>query len=161
MNTPEPMQFIQSDKYLGFLFEQNSWFTVVPIDGRAHRTGEATWFGDSVGHWEGDTLVFNTIGLQGWPHTIVDRTGAIHSDELHVVTRMRRLDANTMEADMVLTDPVAFKAPWHVVKHYRKLPPGTHIYDYSCAENNRNLLSPSGRTLTRGSDGKIIDKDRR
>src|SRR5258706_4207612 len=39
MNTPEPMQFMQSDKYLGFLFEQNSWFTVVPIDGRAHRTG--------------------------------------------------------------------------------------------------------------------------
>jgi len=48
-HTPEPMQIMQSDTYLSFLFEQNSWFTVVPIDGRKHRDGIATWFGDSIG----------------------------------------------------------------------------------------------------------------
>src|SRR5581483_357610 len=56
INSPDPLQFIQNDKYLAFLFEQNSWFVVVPLDGRAHRTNPPSWFGDSVGHWEGDTL---------------------------------------------------------------------------------------------------------
>jgi hypothetical protein len=60
MNTQEPMQFMQSDKYLSFLFEQNSWFTVLAIDGHPHRDVIATWFGDSVGHWDGDTLVVDT-----------------------------------------------------------------------------------------------------
>ncbi len=65
MNTPEPMQIMQSDTYFAFLFEQNSWFAVVPIDGRPHRQGIATWFGDSVGRWEGDTLVIDTVNFNG------------------------------------------------------------------------------------------------
>jgi hypothetical protein len=65
VNTPEPMQIMQSDTYFAFLFEQNSWFAVVPIDGRPHRQGIPTWFGDSVGHWEGDTLVIDTINFNG------------------------------------------------------------------------------------------------
>ena len=51
VNTPEPMQIMQNDKYFSSLFEQNSWFVVIPIDGRKHRDGIPTWFGDSVGHW--------------------------------------------------------------------------------------------------------------
>src|SRR5262245_8007248 len=69
VNTPEPMQFMQSDKYFTFLFEQNSWFVVVPIDGRPHRQGIPTWFGDSVGHWEGDTLVIDTLNFNGKTRT--------------------------------------------------------------------------------------------
>jgi hypothetical protein len=164
LNVPDTYEFVVRPEESWILTENGPNVVRIYTDGRKHLAPDDVWptfTGDSVGHWEGDTLVFDTIGLQGWPHTIVDRTGAIHSDELHVVTRMRRLDANTMEADMVLTDPVAFKAPWHVVKHYRKLAQGTHIYDYACAENNRNRLSPSGRTLTLGSNGKVIDKDQK
>jgi hypothetical protein len=58
------MQILQSDTHVAFLFEQNSWFTVVPIDGRRHRDGVLTWFGDSAGHWEGDTVI-DTINFNG------------------------------------------------------------------------------------------------
>ena len=73
---------------------------------------------------------------------------------------MRKIDDKTMEADMTLDDPVAFTKPWHVVKRYRKLPLGSRVFDYACAENQRNIVTPSGKTLTLGSDGKVVDKDR-
>ena len=52
----------------------------------------------------------------------------------------------------------ALKAPWRVTKRYRKQPPGTWAWDYACAENNRNPVSSTGKTLTLGPDGKPIDK---
>jgi hypothetical protein len=71
---------------------------------------------------------------------------------------MRKIDDMTIEAQMVLEDPKALKAPWRVTKRYRKLPADTRVYDYSCAENNRNPVTSSGRTLTLGPDGKPVDK---
>jgi hypothetical protein len=93
VNTPEPMQIMQSDKYFTFLFEQNSWFHVVPIDGRPHGQGIPTWFGDSVGHWEGDTLVIDTVNFNG--RTRLDTIGHPHSDQLHLVQRFSRLTSVT------------------------------------------------------------------
>jgi hypothetical protein len=98
--------------------------------------------------------------MKGFPDTIIDRTGVVHSEALHVVTRMRKLDEKTIEAKMVLEDPVAFTGPWTVTKRFRKLPLGSRVYDYACAENNRNVVTPSGKTLTLGTDGKPIDRDR-
>jgi hypothetical protein len=71
---------------------------------------------------------------------------------------MRKIDGNTIEARMVIEDPKALKAPWTVTKQYRKQPAGTWAWDYACAENNRNPITSSGRTLTLGPDGKPIDK---
>src|SRR5262252_646891 len=90
VNTPEPMQILQNDKYFGFLFEQNSWFVVVPIDGRPHRQGVPTWFGDSVGRWEGDTLVIDTVNFNA--RTRLDTIGHPHSDQMHLVQRFTRPD---------------------------------------------------------------------
>ena len=161
MNSPYPLQIFQTANQVIIAHEVAHNTRYVHMQ-RGHLTpAKVSFMGDSVGHWEGDTLVFDTIGLQGWPKKIFDRTGAIHSDELHTVTRMRRVDANTFEADIVLEDPVAFTKPWHIVKRYRRLPYGTRLYDYSCAENNRNEISPSGKTLTKDTSGKIIDKDKR
>ncbi len=81
------------------------------------------------------------------------------SDKLHTVTRMRRVDDKTIEVDMTLDDPVAFTQPWHVVKRFRKLPDGSRAYDYVCAENQRNVVTPSGKTLTLDTNGKPIDRD--
>lgn len=162
MNTPDTFEFVVRPEESWVLAENGPNVVRIYTDGRQHPKPDDMWLtytGDSVGHWEGDTLVFDTIGVKGWPANIIDRTGAVTSDSLHIVTRMRRLDANTMEADMMLDDPVAFTRPWHVVKHYRKLPEGTRVYDYACAENNRNTVTPSGKTLTLGTDGKPIDKD--
>jgi hypothetical protein len=136
MNTPEPMQFMQSDKYLGFLFEQNSWFTVVPIDGRAHRKGEATWFGDSVGHWEGDTLVVDTVNFNG--KTRLDTVGHPHSEQLHLTQRFSRPDLGHLSYEVIVEDPKTFTRPWKNVRTLW-LRPDWEMMEYSCEENNKSL----------------------
>jgi hypothetical protein len=72
---------------------------------------------------------------------------------------MRKVDATTIEAQMVIEDDKALKAPWRVTKRYRKQPPGTWAWDYACAENNRNPVASDGRTLTLGPDGQPIDRE--
>jgi len=136
MNTPEPMQFMQSDTYLGFLFEQNSWFTVVPIDGRKHRDGIATWFGDSVGHWEGDTLVVDTVNFNG--KTRLDTVGHPHSDQLHLTQRFSRPDLGHIAYEVIVDDPKTFTKPWKNVRTLT-LRPDWEMMEYSCEENNKSL----------------------
>jgi len=135
-------------------------------DGRPHPAEEDRWStytGDSVGHWEGDTLVIDTITIRmsNYPEsgdTVLDRTGLILSDAAHIVTRMRKIDDQTMEAKMTIEDSKALTKPWSVTKTYRKLPKGTRVYDYACAENNRNPVSETGETLLLGPDGKPLGK---
>jgi hypothetical protein len=136
MNTPEPMQFMQSDKYLSFLFEQNSWFTVVPIDGRPHRDAIATWFGDSVGHWEGDTLVVDTINFNG--KTRLDTIGHPHSEQLHLTQRFSRPDLGHITYEVIVDDPKTFTRPWKNVRTLT-LRPDWEMMEYSCEENNKSL----------------------
>ena len=136
MNTPEPMQFMQSDKYFAFLFEQNSWFTVVPIDGRAHGNGIPTWFGDSVGHWEGDTLVVDTVNFNG--KTRLDTIGHPHSDQLHLVQRFSRPDLGHIRYEVTVDDPKTFTKPWSNVRTLT-LRADWEMMEYSCEENNKDL----------------------
>jgi hypothetical protein len=162
LNTPDTNEFVVRPEQSWILTENGPNVVRIYTDGRPHLSPDEIWptySGDSVGHWEGDTLVFDTIGVKGWPSQIIDRTGAISSDKLHTVTRMRKVDAKTIEADMTLDDPEAFTKPWHVVKRFRKLPDGTRAFDYVCAENQRNVVTPSGKTLTLDTSGKPIDKE--
>jgi len=163
MNVPDVYEFAVTPEKVVILAENGPNILRIYTDGRKHPAAEDLWptyNGSSVGHWEGDTLVFTTISLKGWSgkDVILDRTGLVLSDASRVTTRLRRLDETTMEAQMVVTDPKALKAPWPVTKRYRRQPPGTWAWDYACAENNRNPISGSGRTLTLGPDGKPIDK---
>jgi hypothetical protein len=165
MNLPDVYEFAVRPEETWILGENGPAIIRIYTDGRKHPDADDLWptyTGDSVGHWEGDTLVFDTVSSKGWlidKDVIVDRTGLILSDKLHTVTRMRKVDANTIEAVMTLDDEKALTKPWTITKRYRKMPAGTRAYDYGCAENNRNPISPSGKTLTLGPDGKPIDKD--
>ena len=136
MNTPEPMQIMQSDTYLSFLFEQNSWFTVVPIDGRPHGKGIPTWFGDSVGHWEGDTLVIDTVNFNG--KTRLDTVGHPHSDQLHLIQRFSRPDFGHIAYEVTVDDPKTFTRSWKNVRTFT-LRPDWEMMEYSCEENNKSL----------------------
>ena len=136
MNTPEPMQFMQSDTSLAFLFEQNSWFTVVPIDGRKHGDGIPTWFGDSVGHWEGDTLVIDTVNFNG--KTRLDTIGHPHSDQLHLVQKFSRPDLGHLRYEVIVDDPKTFTKTWSNVRTLT-LRPDWEMMEYSCEENNKDL----------------------
>lgn len=163
MNLPDVYEFAVTRDAVWILAENGPNILRIYTDGRPHPAQDDRWptyNGASVGHWDGDTLVFDTISLKGAHDNdvIVDRTGLVLSDASHATTRMRKTDAMTIEAQMVIEDPKALKVPWRVTKRYRKQAAGTWAWDYACAENNRNPISGSGRTLTLGPDGKPIDK---
>jgi hypothetical protein len=137
MNSPDPIQIMQSDTFLSLLYEQNTWFKVIPIDGRKHRDQVSTWFGDSVGHWEGDTLVVDTINFNG--KTRLDTIGHPHSDQLHIVERFSRTDAGHIAYEVTIDDPKTFTKSWKNTRIFN-LRPDWQIMEYSCEENNKDFL---------------------
>jgi hypothetical protein len=160
--TPYPWTMIQTPQLLAIVYEGGAhiWRKIF-LDGRPHDPKvEYTWLGDSVGHWEGDTLVFTTVALKGSRDgdSILDRTGLVLSDKAHATTRMRKTAATSIEVQMTIEDPKALTKPWMVTKTFQKMPAGTRLYDYGCAENNRNPVDEkSGKTLTLGPDGKPLN----
>jgi hypothetical protein len=137
MNSPHPMQIVQSAKYVAFLYEQNTWFHVVPVDGREHPKGvEPTWFGNSVGNWDGDKLVVDTIGFNG--QTRLDTIGHPHSDALHVVETLERADAGHITYTVTVDDPKTYTKSWKNVRTFT-LRPDWELLEYSCEENNKDL----------------------
>jgi len=93
------------------------------LDGREHPKGDdprlsgPSYSGHSIGHWEGDTLVIDTVNMIP---AFFDETASPHSDKLHMTERLRLIDTNLLENEMTLTDPVAFTRPWVVKRYYRR-----------------------------------------
>src|SRR5579883_1462922 len=134
---PHPIQIVQNDKYIAMLYEQNSWFHVTPIDGRPHpKNPDPTWFGNSVGRWEGDTLVIDTIAFNG--KTRLDTDGHPHSDQLHTIERFTRRDLGHIDYVLTIDDPKTYTRPWNSVRVWT-LRPDWEIMEYSCEENNKDL----------------------
>jgi hypothetical protein len=162
-NLPDPYEFVVRPEQTWVLAENGPNVMRIYTDGRQHLPDQwETYTGDSVGHWEGDTLVFTTIGLKGSRDgdSIIDRTGLVLSDKAHATSRIRKTDAQTIEIQMTIEDPKAFTKPWVVTKQFRKQAAGTRLYDYGCAENNRNPFDPTtGTTFVLGPDGKPLNKD--
>jgi hypothetical protein len=137
MNAPYPLQIIQNDRYVAFLFEQSTWFHVVPFrDGHtAAAAANPTWFGESIARWDGDTLVVDTTGFNGY--TRLDTRGNPHSDRLHMVQRFQRLDAGRIAYTVTIDDPVYYTRSW---SNERTLTlTDSDLIEYSCEENNRAL----------------------
>ncbi len=159
MNLPDVYEFVVRPEQTWILTENGPNVMRIYTDGRDHPAPGDLWHtftGDSVGHWEGGTLVFSTIAVRN-EGTIVDRTGLVLSDEMTSVTRMRKLDNGLLEAELVIEDPLALTEPWRVSMQYERLPDGTRVYDYACAENNRNPVTEEGQTITLDSEGNPLD----
>jgi hypothetical protein len=93
-----------------------------------------SWFGESVGHYEGDGLVVDTIGLSD--RTFVDNYQTPHTTQLHVVERFHLVDGGkTLEVNARIEDPGAFTTPWNAIQHYRRVEQGP-LAEMACAENN-------------------------
>ena len=108
---PFPMQIVQTRGEVIMLFEWDSTRHQIFTDGRPHdATLGPLWMGDSIGHWEGDTLVVDTLNFndKSW----LDRMGHPHSDALHVVERIRRVDHDHLVDDLTIHDPKAYTKPW-------------------------------------------------
>jgi hypothetical protein len=137
IGSPDPIQIMQTEKVLSFLYEQNSWFKIVPIDGRPHGRKVPTWFGDSVGTWDGDTLVIDTNNFNGL--TRLDTNGHPHSDQLHMIERYTRTDAGHAGYELTIEDPKTYTQPWKNVRTFT-LRNDWEVLEYSCEENNKSLI---------------------
>ncbi len=108
---PFPMQVVQTPGEVILLFEYDSVRHQIFTDGRKHdETLGPLWMGDSIGHWEGDTLVADTVNFN--EKTWLDRVGHPHSGALHIVERIRRANHDHLIDDITIDDPKAYTKPW-------------------------------------------------
>jgi hypothetical protein len=110
------------------LFDEDHLVRRIYMDGRGHPEGSSsTWMGHSIGKYEGDTLVVDTVGFND--KTWIDRLGHPHSDALHVVERIRRLNPKALEYEVKIDDPKAYKEPWTKKIVQDLLPPNFQILE--------------------------------
>jgi hypothetical protein len=144
MGTPYPLEFVIEKGRVTMLFEAYSQVRRIYTDGAKHPDDlDASYNGHSIGRWEGDTLVVDTVGLRA--DTVFDVSGAPHSDAMRVTERIRRTGPDTIEDRMVVEDPKALTRPWTVVRTYERKP-DWKIAEYVCEENQRNPILPDGST---------------
>jgi hypothetical protein len=132
-------------KYIFMLQEGNAHtYRQIFMDGRKHPEDPTpTWYGHSIGRWEGNTLVIDTVGLHDrfW----LDSAGTPHTEQLHLVERWTRTDFNTLRRDVTIDDPGTFTRPFTVTYTAKLSEPGSEILEYICIENNQYGL-PQGIT---------------
>jgi len=128
-----PYKIVQTADLIAILYESQTLFRQVFLDGRAHPADpEPTWLGYSVGKWEGDTLVVETIGFND--KTWLDGLGHPHSEAMKVTERFRRRDVGHMDIEIVIDDPKAYTQQIRYVQPQELLPDGDLI-EYICNEN--------------------------
>lgn len=119
------------------LYEGFTTYRQIFTDGRAlPKDPQPAFLGYSVGHWEGDEMVVDTIGINDT--TWLDNAGRTHSDQMHLTERFRRKDFGHLEMELTIDDPKAYSKPWKVLETANLLP-DTELLEYVCDENNRAL----------------------
>ena len=132
----EPIFFVQSPKQVLIIYAGNEEVRRVYMNVGHSKNPKPSWYGESVGRYEGDTLVVDTIGFND--RTYVDNYRTPHTEKLHVVERFRKInDGKNLGVDIRVEDPDAFTTPWSASQRYRRvtdIPIGEQI----CAESNAN-----------------------
>jgi hypothetical protein len=110
----DTVQFLQTPDWVTMIYENNSAFRFVHMNAKHSAHPEPTWFGESVGHYEGDTLVIDTIGITTHSVSSIDRFGTPHTAALHVVERYHTENGGKMlRADFMVEDPGTFTTKWN------------------------------------------------
>ena len=137
---PLPIKIVQTKDEVIFMYETFHAFRVIPTDGRKHPDDmDPSFMGDSVGRWEGDTLVVDVAGFND--KTWLGVGGAsIHSDALHVVERYQRVDYDTITYNVVIEDPKVFTKSWNAAPSFLSLRPGERLREYECIADNQDIL---------------------
>jgi hypothetical protein len=136
-------RIVQSPGYVTILHEEYRDRRIIPVDGRPHKNIRQ-WFGDAVGHWEGDTLVVDTTNFLDKTNYEWASIWTRPSETLHLVERFTRINADTLEYKITVEDPMTFSKPWTATIPISRLADDTQIYEYACHEGNYampNLLS--------------------
>ena len=133
------VQLFQTPDHVVLLNEQNHDARIIPLDGRLHVGPEIRqWMGDSRGHWEGETLVVETIHFNG-KHDQIGRPLLNTGERLSLVERFTRTDPETLLYEYTVTDPTIWVRPW-TVQHPMKKNPDL-IYEFACHEGNYGLYN--------------------
>jgi hypothetical protein len=148
---PYQFQIVQNHNTLVLMHEYPGTFRIIPLDGEPHQPDpDPAWTGDSVGRWEGDTLVVDTIGF----NEKTEVSGYHHSDALHTVERLSPVDGG-FQYQVTIEDPNVFVAPWTETRTYKlNVPSMKRIMEFVC-ENNRDYRPLFGTGDTKKTpDGK-------
>ena len=125
-------QIVSTPEMMVFLQETFHGYQLVPTDGREHRTVPPSYRGDSVGHWEGDTFVVETTNFTDDTWIWAEGRVSIHTDQLRIVERYRRPDANTLLVDATVYDEGALTGPWVVPTQRLVLAPFDQLLPLIC-----------------------------
>jgi hypothetical protein len=144
-----PVYFLQAPKEVVMIWAEDHQVRHVYLNQKHSARVTPSWFGESVGQYEGDTLVVDTVGMND--KTYIDSYRTPHTDRLHVVERFRMIDGGkTLEAKVHVEDTGAFTTPWDAMQLYRRVDangdkndprvPRDGLEEMACAENNGDIL---------------------
>ena len=140
LNLREPVELLQAKDHIVMIYQRDHQIRWIWMNGNHSEKIQPSWYGESVGHYEGETLVVDTIGQKPDPISVVDPYGTPHTDKIHVVERYRVVkDAKGKGLEVVfrVEDPGAFNMPWKGTVTYR--PSRAGFEEVICAENNRTF----------------------
>jgi len=134
---PQPRKFVQTPGLIVIIYEANYGLRQIYMDGRTLPAGDVEnwWYGYSVGHWDGDTLVVETTHIRD--NTWLDVEGSPITPEAKVTERIRRVNFGNMETEITVDDPKAYTKPW-TVKVYHKIAADDDLIEFVCNENERD-----------------------
>jgi len=124
-------------------------------DGKAHPAKEDLWptgMGDSIGHWESDTLVVDTIARIAGPIGFLAPVSRL-SEQAHFVERIRMVNSQQLVDELTIEDPVALARPWRITLRYRRVTGMDRIRNFDCGENDRNPVVDGKLTVTPAEGG--------
>jgi len=135
MYVPAPLHILQPPGYVVILHERMSWRSI-PLDGRAHLPDEMRlWQGDSVGKWDGDTLVVETTNLNG--KTWLNEVGEIVSHAQRVIERFTPINADRINYQATVSDPLVYTRPWTIAFALNRQK--EELLEVACHEDNQDL----------------------
>ena len=143
--TPSGIEFVDMpDLSTIYIFDQAGpqTFHAIYMDGRPHpKNPTPSYYGHSIGHWEGDTLVVDTVGFNErfW----MERQGAPHTDQLHLVERITRIDSNNIKIEVTIDDPGAYTRTW-TTGFFIRWTADDETMEYICQANNRAAVMMVG-----------------
>jgi hypothetical protein len=147
----EPVFIVQGPKEVLLIYSGNHEVRHIYLNAAHSQDVKPSWYGESVGHYEGDTLVVDTVGLS--PKAVIDNYHTPHTDRLHVTERYHLVDdGKTLEVNVKVEDPAAFFEPWEAVQHYSRRPNLGPLPEQNCSENNGNIFNLEGYVPSPESD---------
>jgi hypothetical protein len=152
MTMPYPYEFLLTPGQVTIIGEEERMIRHIYTDGRPlPKDPDPTFWGTSVGHWEGNTLVVESVGFS--PQTLMISTPPVtghdvvavpHSDQMKIIERFQLLDPDTMQIKTTIIDPVALEHSYTTTRTMKRYPNWT-IDEYICQQNNRNSVTSSGK----------------